>query len=157
MPYAANLEKLVTIDPELNDLSEIAEGISAQAQELAIEMAGYAEEIEYDPKRLNEIEERLELISSLRRRYGVTIELVLEHAEKARQDLSNIEHSEERLEELRAKYGTLAEVAPLPPAARPVTPLSSVTSASRVGFPRESRISRAWILVIAVMASHPIC
>lgn len=103
MRVAANLEKLVAIDPELSDLSEIAEGISAQAQELAIEMSGYAEEIEFDPQRLDEIEERLELINKLRRRYGVTIELVLEYAEKAKKELDNIEHSEERLAELREK------------------------------------------------------
>src|SRR5687768_3079069 len=37
--------------------------------------------------------------------------------------------------------------------ARPKEPSSSVTSASRVGLPRLSRISRAWILVIEVMGS----
>jgi DNA repair protein RecN (Recombination protein N) len=100
---ATILEKLAAIDPELADLNELAEGLSAQAQELALEMAGYADEIEYDPHRLNEIEERLELINTLRRRYGVTIDLVLEHGEKARAELGTLEHSEERLDELREK------------------------------------------------------
>lgn len=100
---ATIMDKLAAIDPELNDAQELADGISAQATELALELAGYADEIEYDPGRLNEIEERLELINSLRRRYGVTIELVLEHAEKARAELDSLEHSEERLDELREK------------------------------------------------------
>jgi DNA repair protein RecN (Recombination protein N) len=104
---AAILSKLAAIDPELNDAHEMAEGLSAQAQELALEMAGYVDEIEYDPHRLNEIEERLELINMLRRRYGVTIDLVLEHAEKARAELQSLEHSDERLEELRGKEETL--------------------------------------------------
>jgi DNA repair protein RecN (Recombination protein N) len=104
---AAILGKLAAIDPELNDAHEMAEGLSAQAQELALEMAGYVDEIEYDPHRLNEIEERLELINMLRRRYGVTIDLVLEHAEKARAELQSLEHSDERLEELRGKEETL--------------------------------------------------
>ena len=103
MRVAVIMGKLAAIDPEMNDLAEMADGISAQAQELAMELAGYIDEIEYDPQRLNDIEERLELINTLRRRYGVTIELVLEHAEKAREELSNIEHSEERLQELREK------------------------------------------------------
>jgi DNA repair protein RecN (Recombination protein N) len=98
---SAILEKLAAIDPRLDDLAEMAEGISAQAQELAIEMAGYIDEVEYDPQRINEIEERLELINGLRRRYGVTIDLVLEYADKARAELDNIENSEERLDELR--------------------------------------------------------
>jgi DNA repair protein RecN (Recombination protein N) len=104
---AAILGKLAAIDPELNDAHEMAEGLSAQAQELALEMAGYVDEIEYDPHRLNEIEERLELINMLRRRYGVTIDLVLEHAEKARGELQTLEHSDERLEELHAREETL--------------------------------------------------
>ncbi len=101
MNVATHMDKLLAIDPELEDLQEIAESISAQAQELALEMSGYVDDIEYDPQRLNEIEERLELINSLRRRFGMTIELVLEHAEQARAQLENIEHSEERLEKLQ--------------------------------------------------------
>jgi DNA repair protein RecN (Recombination protein N) len=81
----------------------LAEGLSAQAQELAIELSGYGDEVEYDPQRINEIEERLELVNSLRRRFGFTIDLVLEHADKAREALDGIEHSEERLNELRDK------------------------------------------------------
>src|SRR5690606_2998475 len=41
--------------------------------------------------------------------------------------------------------------APEGTAARPKLPSSSVTSASRVGLPRLSRISRAWMLAILVM------
>ena len=103
MRVAVIMGKLAAIDPEMNDLAEMADGISAQAQELAMELAGYGDEVEYDPQRLNDIEERLELINMLRRRFGVTIELVLEHADKAREELNNIEHSEERLQELREK------------------------------------------------------
>jgi DNA repair protein RecN (Recombination protein N) len=100
MRVATLMTKLAGIDAELNDFAEIAESISAQAQELALEMAGYADTIEFDPDRINEIEERLELINTLKRRYGMTIELVIEHGEKARTELDNIEHSEERLEAL---------------------------------------------------------
>ncbi len=100
---STSMSKLMAIDEDLAEWQEIAEGISAQAQELALEMAGYVDEVEYDPQRLNEIEERLELINTLRRRYGVTIELVIEHGEKAKKELDNLEHSEERLEELRGE------------------------------------------------------
>lgn len=100
----ANLtSKLAQIDADLKDASELAEGLSAQAQELAIELSGYGDEVEYDPQRINEIEERLELINSLRRRFGLTIDLVLEHADKAREALDGIEHSEERLSTLLEK------------------------------------------------------
>lgn len=103
------LGKMAAIDPELDEWRELADTLAAQAQDLAIEMANYAEEIEYNPVRLNQIEERLELINKLRRRYGATIEAVLEHVERARDELNNIEHSEERLEELRAKETDLLQ------------------------------------------------
>lgn len=103
MRVAALMNKLAALDDTLKDSAELADGLSAQAQELAIEMAGYGDEIEYDPQRINEIEERLELINSLRRRFGLTIDLVLEHREKAQKELDGIEHSEERLSQLREK------------------------------------------------------
>src|SRR5437660_10583115 len=43
--------------------------------------------------------------------------------------------------------------APLGTAARPAAPLASVTSASRVGFPRLSRISRARTAMIVLMVA----
>ena len=103
MAVSSYLDKLAAIDSDLEEWREVAESIATQAQELAIEMAGYADTVEYSPERLDEVEERLELISKLRRRYGATIEAVLEYAERAAEELEGIENSEERLEELHAK------------------------------------------------------
>ncbi|HRL13263.1 MAG TPA: DNA repair protein RecN [Aggregatilineales bacterium] len=109
MQVAAHMSKLAAIDPDLEEWSEVAESISAQAQELAIEMADYIDSVEYDPRRIDQIEERLEAISRLKRRYGLTVEAVLDHADNARAALDRIEHSEERLNELRAKETALLQ------------------------------------------------
>jgi DNA repair protein RecN (Recombination protein N) len=109
MQVAGHLGKLAAIDPDLEEWREIAESISAQAQELAIEMADYIDSVEYDPRRIDQIEERLEAVSRLKRRYGLTVEAVLEHAQNARAELDRIEHSEERLNELRAKETALLQ------------------------------------------------
>lgn len=109
MQVASHLGKLAAIDPDLNEWYELAEGLSAQAQELAIETARYLDTVEYNPTRLNLLEERLELINKLRRRYGATIEAVLEYAEKSRRELDNIENSEERLAELQQKETELLQ------------------------------------------------
>jgi len=101
------LEKLAILDPSLNELATQAESLSEQAQDIAGEIADYAENIEYDPERLNEIEERLELIANLRRKYGNSIQAILTYGEKARKDLDNIENSEERLKELRKQENEL--------------------------------------------------
>ncbi len=101
MQVAGLLNKLANIDPELKEVHDLAEEVSAQMEELTISLRRYAEGVEYNPARLDELEERLEAINTLKRRYGVTVELVLEHADKARAELDGIEHSEERLNELR--------------------------------------------------------
>ncbi|NOG52139.1 MAG: hypothetical protein HND48_23905 [Chloroflexi bacterium] len=67
---AAALGKLAAIDTDLRDWAEVAEGIAAQVQDLAVEMADYADTVEYNPQRLNDIEERLEVINKLKRRYN---------------------------------------------------------------------------------------
>ncbi len=103
MQVATQLGKLAAIDPDLQEWCELADTLSAQAQDLAIEMANYADNIEYNPVRLNQVEERLELINKLRRRYGNSIEEIIAYADNARDELNGIEHSDERLDELRAK------------------------------------------------------
>lgn len=100
---AVLVSKLANLDPELDEFNEMAAGLSAQVEELALSLRHYADSVEYTPERLNEVEERLELINRLRRRYGGTIEAVLDYAERARAELDSIEHSEERLEELQAE------------------------------------------------------
>jgi len=97
---AVILEKLAAIDESLEEDATLAESLSEQVAELALNLRDYADEVEYDPERLDFIEERLELIGALRRRYGVTIEQVIEHAAKAQQELVAIDNSDERLEEL---------------------------------------------------------
>ena len=98
------LSKLAAIDASLSDWSEVMEGIAAQVQDLAVDMADYAESVEYNPKRLNDIEERLEIIAKLKRRYNLqTIDELLERVGEASAELEGIENSDERLEALGIK------------------------------------------------------
>jgi DNA repair protein RecN (Recombination protein N) len=101
MQVAVLVQKLVNIDPDLKEDHDLAESLSAQAEELALNLRRFADTVDYNAERLDEVEERLELINKLRRRYGMTIEAIIEHAEKAQAELNGIEHSEERLAELR--------------------------------------------------------
>ena len=101
MQVSQLLEKLVSLDPSLKDDYDLAQDISTNAQELAINLSGYFDEIEHDPHRLAEVEERMDLIKKLKRRYNSdTIADLIAYADKARDELEGIEHSEERLDEL---------------------------------------------------------
>lgn len=96
------MEKLLKLDPQLADDAQIADELMTNAQELAINLAGYADEIEHDPNQLAIMEERLDLIKRLKRRYNVdSITELNAYADKARAELEAIEHSDERLEALR--------------------------------------------------------
>ncbi len=101
MAVAGALLKLTQIDPQLSETYDLAESLAQAAQELALELARYAGDAEYDPQRLNELEERLELIRSLKRRHNVdNVREILDYARRAQAELASIEHSDERLQEL---------------------------------------------------------
>ncbi len=104
---AIDLSRLAKLDPTIAEYAELAESLSAQADELARTVRQYREDIEYDPHRLDQIEERVEIITRLKRKYGGSIEAALAHADKARAELESITHSEERLAELRAQEDRL--------------------------------------------------
>jgi DNA repair protein RecN (Recombination protein N) len=104
MNVAKLLERLGKFDEQMSEEATLANELAANAQELAITLAGYADEIEHDPDRLSELEERLDVIQKLKRRYNAdSISDVIAYGEQARTELDSIEHSEERLLELRTQ------------------------------------------------------
>jgi DNA repair protein RecN (Recombination protein N) len=101
------LSKLAKLDPAMDEHHQLAEALSAQADELARTLRAYCDGIEYDPRRLDEIEERVEVLARLKRKYGGSIAAVLEYAGNAQAELDSITHSEERLAELQAEADDL--------------------------------------------------
>lgn len=101
------LNALAKIDPTLEVHRDNAQSLAEQLAELARDLGGYRETIEFNPKRLNQVEERLELIKSLQRKYGATIEDILTFGEQAKRDLDNITHASERIGQLRKQEETL--------------------------------------------------
>lgn len=99
---AATMEKLLILDPSMQEDYDLAQEIATSAQELAINLGGYVDDLDHDPLRLEELEERIEIIKKLKKRYTCdTIQELLDYADKTRDELESIDHSEERLEDLR--------------------------------------------------------
>lgn len=94
---------LARIDAAQAGLAEQVETIADLVSDLTLELRGYQENIEFNPRRLEETEERLDLIHKLQRKYGGSIESALAFAEKARQELDTIAHATERIAELEEK------------------------------------------------------
>ncbi len=108
MDLAAALTKLARIDPDMRADQDLADELAGGAQELALKLASYAGEIEYEPTRLNELEERLELLKTLQRRHRADdLKGVLAYAEQARGELERIDHSDERIAELGRQVESL--------------------------------------------------
>lgn len=97
------LTKLARVDASMQELAQLAETVSIQAEELADRVRQYKRKIDVAPGQLDSVEERLALIASLKRKYGGTVESVLAYVESARQELDGISNSEERLEVLGAQ------------------------------------------------------
>jgi DNA repair protein RecN (Recombination protein N) len=98
---AQALTELARIDPSFEATTELCHSLHYQAEDIAMTVRRYRDNVEYDPARLNEIEERLDLLARLKRKYGDTIEEILAFYEHARTDLENIEGFDERVTELR--------------------------------------------------------
>lgn len=98
---SSNLLELVRLDPSLSEKSEACQSAVYQLEELAHDLTGYREAIEYNPRRLEEVEERLALIARLKRKYGGTIAEILAFEKEARRELESISHREEALQDLQ--------------------------------------------------------
>ncbi|MDH7601854.1 MAG: DNA repair protein RecN, partial [Armatimonadota bacterium] len=104
---AAAAEKTAAIDPEFSRIAENLQTALAAAQEAAIAVREYQEEIDVDPKRLDEIEDRLDLIRRLKRKYGDTIDDIIRYASDLSAKLEELDNTEERLSEMEHQANKL--------------------------------------------------
>jgi DNA repair protein RecN (Recombination protein N) len=96
-------------DERFGTLRERAAGLSAEATELARDVADAARDVELDPAARAVAEERLTLLYDLRRKYGDTIEAVIAFGEAATSELERLEGQEGERERLRDEQATLRE------------------------------------------------
>lgn len=158
MGAAAALAKLAQIDPDFSGDHALADNLAQGAQELALSLTRYADDIEYDPQRLNELEERLELIRTLKRRHRVnSIDDLLAYAARAQSELAGIEGSDDRLAQLQRREDELL---------RHIGDISARLSQARAGAGRslsdavvrelaDLRMERTQFEVLLAQAEHP--
>ena len=111
-----DLRRLVAVDPSLKDSLSLLEDAYINLQELARDVRGYGEGLEFDPGRLDEIDNRLELLRNLKKKYGGTINAVINYLERAEQELTEMFSSgenratlEEKIRETRGQLGLVGE------------------------------------------------
>ena len=85
------LAALTRIDPSLARLQEPFDSAFYQAQELARDLATYAESSESDPERLGSVERRRDMIYRLIKKHGGTEESALAQLDEVRRELALID------------------------------------------------------------------
>ena len=106
------LAEMVEVDARLAAPAEELRTAQSSAQEAAIALRSYLNELEAEPGRLAEIEERLGVYADIERRYGPGLEEVLVRLESARAALTKLAsdvEDDERLSARRAKVHSAAK------------------------------------------------
>ncbi|GKV68125.1 DNA repair protein RecN [Sporosarcina sp. NCCP-2716] len=117
----SDLEDAATVDKDLTTLAESAGESFYTLQDVAHDIKGMIDEMEFDPMRLEAVEDRLALITSLKRKYGASIDEILQYRDKIADRLDELvnrdgrlEKEQQRLEHLRAdleiEAGELSEI-----------------------------------------------
>jgi DNA repair protein RecN (Recombination protein N) len=94
------LRRLDVDDPALAELVTRANGLLAEAAELAADVRAYGEQVEVDPHRLAELQDRRHLLNQLMRKYGASITDVLAYADEARREHDRLVSDEADADEL---------------------------------------------------------
>jgi DNA repair protein RecN (Recombination protein N) len=96
-------------DAALDELLARAEGLAAEAQDLAFELSGYAGGIEADPERLAGLRDRRMALGALLRKYGPDTQAVRAYAVEARARLETLAGGDERRTALEAETKQLRD------------------------------------------------
>lgn len=94
------VKDICNLDSDKTNLSDILEAVSAQINEVIIELRHYRDELEHDPYELAEIENRLNLIYNLKRKYGTDIKEILEYLTDIKEQINFVNNREEELKKL---------------------------------------------------------
>ena len=91
---AGRIEQLARIDEGMAAAAVTGQGLLEELSDLARDLQGYADGLEFNPQRLIEVEERLALIDNLQRKYGDTTEEILAFAAAAQTELDELSNWE---------------------------------------------------------------
>ena len=103
------LSELARIDPQMSGMSERAAQALNTLSEIAYELRGYLENIEFNPARLDQIEERLNTLNFLKRKYGGSVESAKAYLQKAQDELGKVENVDEQINEVEQKISQITQ------------------------------------------------
>ncbi|MBM7855505.1 DNA repair protein RecN (Recombination protein N) [Desulfohalotomaculum tongense] len=102
-----SLRELTQYDKKMAQMLQSLEEALYTVEDVAREISGYLDNVEYDPQRLDYIEKRLDEINRLKKKYGESVAEILSYHKNILNQLDELSGSEEQLDELkqqREKY-----------------------------------------------------
>ncbi|MEO3679361.1 DNA repair protein RecN [Rheinheimera sp. FR7-31] len=99
---AGQLEQLCSLDPALNNISQMLQDALVQTEEASRELRRYADKVELDPERLAQIDERLSQWLNLSRKHQVNYEDLPALHQQLSEQLGALTGDDKRLLQLEA-------------------------------------------------------
>jgi len=98
----SSIQSISSVYSAAEELAERLDSCYIELKDVANELEGQAEDVEYNPNRLEQVNERLNTIYTLQKKHGVeSIKELLEIQEGMEEKLSRITNSDEFIEKLR--------------------------------------------------------
>ena len=102
------LQDIQDVYPEVKELAERMDSSYIELKDIAQEVNGQIDQVDFDPARLDEINNRLDTLNSLQQKFHVeNVEKLIETYNKLKEQLSHIDNSDEDVEELEKEVNEL--------------------------------------------------
>lgn len=106
------LANIKDVYPEVTELLERIDSSYIELKDIALEVNGLTDHVEFDPARLETINERLDKLNSLQQKFHVRdLGELIETYHQLKEQLSHIDHSDEDVEALEQEVTQLLEKA----------------------------------------------
>ena len=108
----SSIEGITRVYPRVEELSERLESAYIEIKDIASDISGALDDVEFDPERLEYINDRLDTIYSLEKKYSKSsVEELMEERDRLQKAIDAIDNSDEDLKELAAKVEALRKKA----------------------------------------------
>jgi DNA repair protein RecN (Recombination protein N) len=102
------LKNITHVFPDVQELTERLDSTYIELKDIAQDISGQLEHVDFDPAELDRINSRLDKLYDLEKKYHAeTVEQLIEQRDELGRKLSNIENSDEALAELQQKVEQL--------------------------------------------------
>ncbi|MFO7578451.1 MAG: DNA repair protein RecN [Pelovirga sp.] len=88
------------IDPQLGGLADQLQESLYLLEDVALQLRGYADRLDFEPQRQQQVEERLALLDRLKRKYAPTVNELRSHLQTVEAELDDLQEGDGRREEI---------------------------------------------------------